>query len=55
MMGSRGWGNGFQCETLSQRSRRLSRWRPGLARQAKRSFWKRSRKVARLVAAKEAA
>jgi hypothetical protein len=55
MMGSRGCRSGDEIDALSQRSRRLLCWRPGEVRRMKRSYWKRVRKTARLVAAVEGA
>jgi hypothetical protein len=51
MMGSRGCRSG---DEVGARSRRLLGWRPGEVRRIKRSYWKRARKTARLVAAVEA-
>jgi hypothetical protein len=55
MMGSRGCRSGDEVDALSQRSRRLLAWQPGEVREIKRSYWKRTRKSARLVAALEVA
>jgi hypothetical protein len=46
-MGSRGWRGAFECDALS-RARRFRRFKPGQAKSAKRSYWKRMRKAARL-------
>jgi hypothetical protein len=54
MMGSRGCRSGDEVDALSRRSRRLLGWRPGEVKRIKRSYWKRARKTARLVAAVEA-
>lgn len=44
----RGMKGGIEIECLSRRSRRLAKLSPPLIRFAKRSFWKRQRKDARL-------
>jgi hypothetical protein len=46
-MGLRGLKGGFEIETLSTKSRRMSKFRPGVVRAAKRGFSKRMRKQAR--------
>jgi len=45
MMGSRGLKGGWEYDMLT-RYRRFRRKRPGKAKSAKRSFWKRTRKRA---------
>ena len=47
MMGSRGLKGGNEVEALSTKSRRLTALKPSIIRGAKRSFWKRMRKLAR--------
>lgn len=47
MMGSRGLKGGFEVEALSTKSRRMTTFRPGVVRAAKRSFAKRMRYLAR--------
>jgi hypothetical protein len=54
MRGSRGCRSGDEVDALSRRARRLLGWRPGEVRKIKCGYWKRARKVARLVAAVEA-
>ena len=46
MMGSRGYGNGFECDAFSRKSRRLVNWRAGELRKLKRAFAKRTRRLA---------
>jgi len=48
MMGSRGWRGARECDALSHKYRPLRRWRPGMVKAAKRSYWKRTRKEVRL-------
>jgi len=55
MMGSRGYGNGFECDAFSRKSRRLVPWRRGDLRKLKRAFWKRTRRHAIRSARAEAA
>jgi hypothetical protein len=50
MMGSRGWKGANECDALSHRARRLVKLSPTLIRKAKRSFWRRMRKEAKLSA-----
>ncbi len=55
MMGSRGWRGARECDALSHKYRPLRRWRPGMVKAAKRSYWKRTRKDARLACREMAA
>jgi hypothetical protein len=55
MMGSRGYGGAEECDALSHKFRRRVYMPRRIVRAAKRRFWKRTRKEARLLAHYEAA